>query len=820
MVASSGIRSAEAVGDGLQDGGMLEGGIRHHFVGLDAATEQQPPIEWNAAQSEEHLSNLRVALRDNENYILQSDGNIQAIYPLRLDDSTQVVRMSDPSDDPPFPLEQTFLLHSRPGALKTVYLDFTGHTTTGTSWNSSTGVTPIVTPAYSIDGNPDFSSTELERIQRIWERVSEDFLPFDLNVTTQEPPIADLRNTGGGDSRWGIRVVIGANTGWYANVGGVAYLNSFNWSSDTPTFVFNSAEKSVAEAVSHEVGHTLGLSHDGTSTSSYYTGHGTGSTGWAPIMGVGYNRELVQWSKGEYPGATTTQDDLQIITTLNGFTYRTDDHGNGIANATALVVDGTSVYGDGIIERRTDVDCFRFTTTGGNTLLNVNPFYLGPNLDILVTVYNSAGSVIAVNNPVSSLAASFALTLAAGTYYLSVDGTGKAASGSDYGYTDYASLGYYSVSGYVPNANTTVGGSFVYHKGSTFASDGLDNALDPSKFLAKQGADPIPLDYSNLINSSRGINGLVFDMQGLPSSSLSASDFEFQFSPQGAFVEADHPPLQWQAAPNPIAISVIQGTVDRIVLEWPDFSIVNRWLRVTIKANAGTGLLLPQVYYLGHLVGETNGPTNGIYTLSFSDIAPVRAAVGQAVGAGDVHDIDKNGTVTFADISFMREYVGAQLTNITIPADSSESGGGMMLSGSGSSDDNGPNKLTMDGSSAVPFAISPNSIAGIQTSEGSRSGRLDNLRLGNRQDENSQELQSLLRPTRVTFLGSKSDASWDNLDADRFQADSFQADRLRGLDSKVQEDPRDIFENHAREEPQTLSRKEWQTAVDRYLEQL
>jgi serralysin len=48
-------------------------------------------------------------------------------------------------------------------------------------------------------------------------------------------------------------------------------------------------EKYTAEAISHEVGHTLGLSHDGRITPSegYYAGHGSGDTGWAPIMGVG-----------------------------------------------------------------------------------------------------------------------------------------------------------------------------------------------------------------------------------------------------------------------------------------------------------------------------------------------------------------------------------------------------------------------------------------------------------------------------------------------------------------------------------------------------
>ena len=67
-------------------------------------------------------------------------------------------------------------------------------------------------------------------------------------------------NTGGGDTQWGIRVVIGgSSTDWYgAGAGGVAYIGSFIWSTDTPTFVFeeklfNGYEKYTAEAISHEV---------------------------------------------------------------------------------------------------------------------------------------------------------------------------------------------------------------------------------------------------------------------------------------------------------------------------------------------------------------------------------------------------------------------------------------------------------------------------------------------------------------------------------------------------------------------------------------
>ena len=34
---------------------------------------------------------------------------------------------------------------------------------------------------------------------------------------------------------------------------------------------------------------------------------------------------MTQWSKGEYSSANNKQDDLAIITSQNGFTYRSDD---------------------------------------------------------------------------------------------------------------------------------------------------------------------------------------------------------------------------------------------------------------------------------------------------------------------------------------------------------------------------------------------------------------------------------------------------------------------------------------------------------------
>ena len=356
-----------------------------------------------------------------------------------------------------FPYDQTFILHSRPGAKRVLFLDFDGHMTTGTAWNANYG-DPIISPAYDTDGDrTTFSNTEMNRIQNVWRSVAEDYAPFDVDVTTEDPGQDAITRSSSTDDRYGTRVVMTVDDFAGCGCGGFAYVGIFDYVGDyyKPAFVFNTSEVGVAEAVSHEAGHNLGLYHDGViNGSSYYSGHGTGATGWAPIMGVGYYKQLVQWSKGEYANANNTEDDIQIIQS-NGALLMADDHGNDQANSTALgnTTDGTTVSlnGTGLIERRTDVDFFRFVSGNGNVSLTINPVPLSPNLDILAELYDANGLLIATSNPVDGLSASINETaLPAGEYFISIDGIGK-GDPLGTGYTDYASLGQYSISGSVPD---------------------------------------------------------------------------------------------------------------------------------------------------------------------------------------------------------------------------------------------------------------------------------------------------------------------------------------------------------------------------------
>jgi PKD repeat protein len=348
---------------------------------------------------------------------------------------------------PSYPLSETFFLNSNLNASKTIYLDFTGHTTTNTVWNNSiTAGQDIDTPSYDIDGIPSsFSDAELANIQDIWKRVAEDYAPFNVNVTTREPNDDDLRKNSDDDIFYGIRVVIGGNSNWFGSAaGGVAYLGSFDWSSDTPAFVFpaqlgNGHPKYVGEAVSHEVGHSFGLNHDGTSAVEYYQGHAN----WAPIMGVAYYQPVSHWSKGEYSGANNTEDDAAII--AQEVNYRTDAHGNTTLNATAI--NGPALSAEGVIETRTDVDVFKFHAGAGTATFNVTPDNVSPNLDVQLRLFNGVGTLLATANVTTTLNATLIKSLAQGTYYLEVDGVGTGTATR--AYNDYGSLGQYRLSGTV-----------------------------------------------------------------------------------------------------------------------------------------------------------------------------------------------------------------------------------------------------------------------------------------------------------------------------------------------------------------------------------
>jgi len=366
----------------------------------------------------------------------------------------------------------TFKLHSLQGSRYVVHLDFDGHTTTGTAWNSYWNTPSFSSSAFSTDGSEAFSAAELLAIQQIWQRVAEYFAPFNIDVTTEDPGAAGLSYSGSADNAFGIRVVITdeGGKGW----GGIAYNNTFAASNDTPVYVYannlGDVAKTIADSVAHEAGHSLGLDHDGRGGETYYWGH----TGWAPVMGAGYNAAVVQWSNGAYNGATTTQDDLAVITGASnmGVAYRADDYGNTFSSAgsfTQTVSGGLATVSTyGLITgsgARNDIDMFAFSVaeagavnltvsawtrgqvSGGGTVDIASPFSM---LDLRLVLYDASFTAVKGWNDTTRLDGVMnATSLAGGTYYLAIDGTGwgDPLAATPTGWSEYGSLGQYMIKG-------------------------------------------------------------------------------------------------------------------------------------------------------------------------------------------------------------------------------------------------------------------------------------------------------------------------------------------------------------------------------------
>lgn len=474
-------------------------GVRRLMPGARRASEvrdrlsQQRLRARNATVSDHAFES---ALQDDSAWV-DGDGNL-----FYVDSDLADSHGAEPERAGPvalYPPEDTFTLHSRPGAQRTIYLDFDGGLVSGTLWNQSVGT--FIAPAFSIDDDSaTFSIEERSHIQEVWARVADDFAAFEIDVTTEAPPVDALRRSGSLDRVYGSRVmfsdeprIFGARPGSL----GVAYLGVFNRATDhdlfQPAWAMTHYKKfagltvtsddglipaSVAGRIaSHELGHNLGLSHDGLYGAEYHGGDP--SRTWAPIMGGAAKTPIIQWSRGDYAGATNKEDDYAVMG-AHGAPRRSDDHGNLPGGATFL---STSFETGGLIGTPDDVDYFAVDLSAGAFTVTGAPVAFGHSLDILLELRDSSGALLASADPdlapvdqsvVTGLGATITTVIpAAGRYYVVVRNSGK-GDGASVSYARYGSIGRYELASRQPTV--TIGVERLGAAGGTISSavGGLD----------------------------------------------------------------------------------------------------------------------------------------------------------------------------------------------------------------------------------------------------------------------------------------------------------------------------------------------------------
>ena len=132
-----------------------------------------------------------------------------------------------------------------------------------------------------------------------------------------------------------------------------------------------------------------------------------------------------------------------------------------------------------------------------------------------------------------------------------------------------------------------------------------ENVIAPDKEALLPGATA---EFENYTSYSRGINGIMVDVEGLPPApdQIAPSNYSDYFVFKAG---NDDDPDTWPAAPDPLTVTVRPGEgdggSDRVTIIWADGAIRRQWLQVTVLATQSTGLDEPDVFFYGNAIGES-----------------------------------------------------------------------------------------------------------------------------------------------------------------------------------------------------------------------
>jgi|GEM_PF-2957264 len=230
-------------------------------------------------------------------------------------------------------------------------------------------------------------------------------------------------------------------------------------------------------------------------------------------------------------------------------------------------------------------------------------------------------------------------------------------------------------------------GRYVFYNNSWFdGNDPNPNANDDNAIATDKTAylgGGVVATFANYISYSRGINGVMIDIQGLPGVPTTA-DFAFK-------VGNDNNPAGWAAGPAPTSVTVRPGAgiggSDRVTVIFADNAmppvanpaIINNtsnknWLEVMVAATANTGLLAPDVHYWGLAVGEVGNMVGNTDVNATDEIQarlnPRNFFAGWAL-ITDPWDFDRDRSVNATDEIIARlnpaNFFTGKLALITLP---------------------------------------------------------------------------------------------------------------------------------------------------------
>ncbi|MBX3744968.1 MAG: hypothetical protein KF833_06625 [Verrucomicrobiae bacterium] len=211
---------------------------------------------------------------------------------------------------------------------------------------------------------------------------------------------------------------------------------------------------------------------------------------------------------------------------------------------------------------------------------------------------------------------------------------------------------------------TTIVGRHVFYNRSVFdgndpeanAADDLAIAPDKQALLPGEKATD-----AHRTSYSRGLNGIMIDIaRPRNAGALTAEDFEFARG-------NDSTPEHWLPTEPPLSVSVRPGAgvcgSTRVTLIWADYqkgagapnqAVAQGWLKVTVKANARTGLLRDDTFHYGNAVGESDDSDT---LVSAQDALRALNHLTVNAGIGNPLDFNRDGLVSAQDALLVLNHI-------------------------------------------------------------------------------------------------------------------------------------------------------------------